>query len=128
MNIRTILYTIIIFCAVGITGTYAFGDSDVCYYEPAPDSPIINPDETPMLMRGFGKLQVYRLLRGETCTGLLIADTRAQVYQRLTDIACEQPKVMSVSIHPLEVGNYTAVDFFHNAELIGRITLNRSAE
>lgn len=128
MNIRTILYTIIIFCAVGITATYAFGDSDVRHYEPAPDSPIINPDESPTLMRSFGKLQVYRLVRGESCTGLLIADTRAQVYQRLTDIACEQPKIMSVSIHPLEVGNYTAVDFFHNAELIGRITLNRSAE
>ena len=122
MNIRTILYTIIVFCAIGITGTYAFGGSDVNHYEPAPDSPIINPDETPTL------LQVYRLVRGETCTGLLIADTRAQVYQRLTDIACEQPKVMSVSIHPLSVGNYTAVDFFHNAELIGRVTLNRPAE
>nr|DAL75952.1 MAG TPA: hypothetical protein [Bacteriophage sp.] len=128
MNIKTILYTIIIFCAIGITGTYAFGESDIRYYDPAPDSPIINPDETPTLMRSFGKLEVYRLMRDSTCTGLIIADNGARVYQRLTDIACEQPKVMSVSIHPLSVGNYTAVDFFHNAELIGRVTLNRPAE
>ncbi|ECV8633568.1 hypothetical protein AAA64_21775 [Salmonella enterica subsp. enterica serovar Dublin] len=79
-------------------------------------------------MRSFGKLEVHRLMRDDECTGLIIADSSAHVYQRLTDIGCEQPKVMSVSIHPLEVGNYTAVDFFHNAELIGRITLNRSAE
>lgn len=128
MNIRTILYTIIIFCAIGITATYAFGESDIHYYDPAPDSPIINPDETPTLMRSFGKLEVYRLMRDGECTGLIIADSSAHVYQRLTDIGCEQPKVMSVSIHPLSVGNYTAVDFFHNAELIGRVTLNRPAE
>lgn len=128
MKIKAILYTIIIFCAIGITGTYAFGESDIHYYEPAPDSTVINPDETPTLMRSFGKLEVYRLMRDDMCTGLIIADSGAQVYQRLTDIACEKPKVMSVSIHPLSVGNYTAVDFFHNAELIGRITLNRPAE
>ncbi|ENW9131269.1 hypothetical protein [Escherichia coli] len=54
--------------------------------------------------------------------------TNAHVYQQLNDIDCGQPKVISGSIHPLAVGNYTAVDFFHSAELIGRITLNRSAE
>ncbi|HGB1822971.1 TPA: hypothetical protein ACIUGV_003880 [Salmonella enterica subsp. enterica serovar Bahrenfeld] len=61
-------------------------------------------------------------MRDDTCTGLIIADTDAHVYQRLNDIVCEQPKVMSGSIHQLAVSNYTAVDFFHNAELIDRIT------
>ncbi|RCW06577.1 hypothetical protein A0V00_06155 [Shigella dysenteriae] len=79
---------------------YTFGEPDIRYYNPALYSSIINPDEVPVLMRMF----------------------------QLNDIVCGQPKVISGSIHPLAVGNYTAVDFFHSAELIGRITLNRSAE
>lgn len=76
-------------------------------------------------MRSFDKPEVYRLMRDDTCTGLIIADTDAHVYQRLNDIVCGQPKIMSDNIHPLAVGNYSAADFFHNAELIGCITLNR---
>ena len=67
-------------------------------------------------------------MRDNTCARLIIADHSTHVCQRLTDIICEQTKVMSVSIHPLAVGNDTAEDFFHNIELIGRITLNRGAE
>lgn len=98
------------------------------YYNPALYSSIINPDEVPELMRNFDKPEVYRLISDEACAGLIITDTDAHVYQQLNDIVWGQPKVMSGSIHPLAVGNYTAVDFFHSAELIDRITLNRSAE
>ncbi|MXF08754.1 hypothetical protein [Escherichia coli] len=79
-------------------------------------------------MRNFSKKEIYRLIHNDNCTGLIIAAHNAHVYQQLNDIVCGQPKVISGSIHPLAVGNYTAVNFFHSAELIGRITLNRSAE
>ena len=110
MKIKTILYTIILFCEIGITDTYALGGSDIRHCEPTEESVIINPDESPVLIYSFSKHEVYKLMQGDTCTGLVISD-----------IACEPPEVISASIHLLAADNYTTMDFCHNAELIGRI-------
>lgn len=74
MKIKTILYTIILFCEIGITDTYALGGSDIRHCEPTEESVIINPDESPVLIYSFSKHEVYKLMQGDTCTGLVISD------------------------------------------------------
>lgn len=76
MKIKTILYTIILFCEIGITDTYALGGSDIRHCEPTEESVIINPDESPVLIYSFSKHEVYKLMQGDTCTGLVISDKK----------------------------------------------------
>ncbi|QVW55292.1 hypothetical protein pEaSNUABM29_00252 [Erwinia phage pEa_SNUABM_29] len=125
MKINTVLKAVALTAFVGVAATYAFDKPELSGYTSADNGTVLAPNETPVLMRQVEQLKVYKLMDGKNCTGLVIADKKLKMYQRLYDISCNQPSVSSVSISPLALPNLVAVDFYHNAELIGRITLNR---
>lgn len=125
MKINTFLKVVAVLAFLGAAATYAFEKPDVRSYTTADSDYAIAPNEKPVLLRQVEQLQVYKLMNGTTCTGLVLADKKLKMYQRLYDISCTQPTVSSVSIAPLALPNLVAVDFYHNGELIGRITLNR---
>ncbi|HHS7556459.1 TPA: hypothetical protein ACTPQ1_004753 [Salmonella enterica] len=125
MKINTFLKAVAGLAFSGVVATYAFEKPDVTSFTSADSSYAIAPNEKPTLLRQVEQIQVYKLMNGNSCTGLVVADKKLKMYQRLFDISCTQPSVSSVSIAPLALPNLVAVDFFHNGELIGRITLNR---
>ncbi|HCJ5818681.1 TPA: hypothetical protein NU463_004317 [Escherichia coli] len=125
MTIKKFLQAVVVLAACGIAATYAFDKPDVTEYTSADSDYAIAPNEKPELMREVEQLQIYKLTDGKNCTGLVIADKKLKMYQRLIDISCDQPKVTSVSVSPLELPDLVAVSFYHNDVLVGRITLIR---
>lgn len=129
MKIKTFLKLVIAFCVIGVVVTYLVPQKALADAIPADEASMINPDEEPVLMKKVETLNIYKLMAAGKCTGLVIEDADERrghkVYQRLYDISCTQPDISSVSVQPLELPNLVAIDFFHNATMVGRITLNR---
>lgn len=129
MKIKTFLKVVIAVCIIGVATTYIYPEKALADSIPADEASMLNPDEEPVLLRKVETLNIYKLMAAGKCTGLVIEDADKRrghkVYQRLYDISCTQPDITSVSVQPLELPNLVAIDFFHNATMVGRVTLNR---
>lgn len=129
MKIKSLLKAIITVCVIGVAATYTIPQKALADAYPADELSMLNPDEEPVLLKRVEFLNIYKLMAGNDCTGIVVEDADSRrghkVYQRLYDISCTQPDITSVSVLPLDLPNLVAIDFFHNATMVGRITLNR---
>jgi len=94
-------------------------------FQPTDDTLPINPDEAAVSLVQRDDWAVFRLATTvNACTGIVVANTRTKHYQRLTDISCDDGVTYANISQTRRVGVY-AIDFFNEAELIGRMTVKR---